>query len=104
VTWLYCLYVNKLKKSDTIEALAEDHFNDVISNIGALITAAIAVHTPYWWSDPIGAIVMSIVIVIRWLYIIHDQVRKIVGYTAPPEFINEVSKLSHSHIYNEDYG
>lgn len=35
-------------------ALAEDHFNDVISNAAAMVTAAIAFHTPYWWFDPIG--------------------------------------------------
>lgn len=35
-------------------ALAEDHLNDVISNGAAIITAAIAFHTPYWYMDPIG--------------------------------------------------
>lgn len=35
-------------------ALAEDHLNDVISNAAAMVTAAIAFHTPYWWMDPIG--------------------------------------------------
>lgn len=35
-------------------ALAEDHFNDVISNAAAMVTAAIAFHTTLWWFDPVG--------------------------------------------------
>jgi len=37
-----------------IAALAEDHFNDVISNSAAIITVIIAFHTVAWWVDPSG--------------------------------------------------
>lgn len=95
--WLYCRYINETAKSDMIEALAEDHFNDIISNTAAIITAAIAFYTPGWWVDPAGAILISLVIIIRWLSIIHEQVKKIVGYTAPPEFIEQVEKIALEH-------
>ena len=46
----YCIIANKgpdgRKKSDQLEALAEDHMNDVVSNTAAIITLAIALHTP----------------------------------------------------------
>lgn len=73
-----------------VEALTEDHFNDVISNSVAIITAAIAVHTIAWYTDPLGAILISIVIVTRWCWIINDQIKKIVGYTAPQSYIDQV--------------
>jgi divalent metal cation (Fe/Co/Zn/Cd) transporter len=89
--WLFCLKINQVIDSDMIGALAEDHFNDVISNTVAIATAAAAVHTSAWWVDPVGAIVISLVIIFRWVGIINEQVKKIVGYTAPPEFIEQVN-------------
>lgn len=96
--WLYCLHVNKTAKSDTIHALAEDHLNDVLSNSFAVAAAAIAynVHSA-WWVDPFGAILISVVIIYRWYDIISEQIKKIVGHTAPPEFIEMVQKLALDH-------
>ena len=45
ILFIYCRYVNILLKSDMLDALAEDHFNDVISNSAAIVTAAIAYNT-----------------------------------------------------------
>lgn len=95
VLWLYCKYV--ATSTDTIEALAEDHFNDVISNLAAIITASIAFNTSGWYIDPIGAIVISLVIIVRWFGIINEQVKKIVGHVAPPEFIEKIEKLALEH-------
>lgn len=39
ILYLYCNYINKIANSDTIAALSEDHFNDVISNMMAIGTA-----------------------------------------------------------------
>jgi len=81
-----------------MEALAEDHFNDVISNTAAMITAAVAFHVKgAWWVDPFGAIVISLVIIFRWLSIMKEQVKKIVGHTAPPEFIDRVNGIARRH-------
>jgi divalent metal cation (Fe/Co/Zn/Cd) transporter len=92
VLWIYCLRLNASASlsSDTVAALAEDHFNDVLSNGAAIITASIAFNTIAWWVDPVGAILISLVIIYRWGEIIHEQVKKIVGHTAPPEFIQQV--------------
>jgi len=38
--WLYCRQVQD--KSDIIKALAEDHLNDVITNVGALVAGIVA--------------------------------------------------------------
>ena len=42
-------------------ALAEDHFNDVISNAVAMVTAAVAFHTTLWWFDPVGRYYTAVV-------------------------------------------
>jgi len=97
VLWVYCLRLNAKLNSDTVAALAEDHFNDVISNAAAMVTAAIAFHTPAWWLDPVGAVLISLVIIYRWVDIISEQVKKIVGHTAPPEYIEKVEAIALKH-------
>lgn len=91
--WVYCIRLNETAKSDMLDALAEDHLNDVISNTAAIVTAAVAFNTPYWWMDPGGAILISVIIISRWISIIYEQVKKIVGHTAPQEFMDQVPIL-----------
>lgn len=96
ILYFYCRMLNY--NSDTLTALAEDHLNDVMSNSTAIVTASIAMYyIDYWYVDQIGAIFISFVIIYRWIDVISDQVRKIVGYTATPEFIEEVTNLAHQH-------
>ncbi len=57
-------------------ALAEDHLNDVVSNAGAIITATIASRVKgAWFVDPLGAIVISLWIISRWIGLTYVQVR-----------------------------
>lgn len=50
---IYCRMAIAIEKSDQLEALAEDHLNDVFGNVGALVSAIIAVRIKYlWWLDP----------------------------------------------------
>jgi len=95
--WLFCARVNQTLQSDSIAALAEDHFNDVISNSTAIATVLIAFHTVAWWVDPSGAILISLVIIYRWIGIISEQVKKIVGHTAPPEYIEQIEQIAIQH-------
>jgi len=97
VLWIYCKRVNQEKGSDMLVALAEDHLNDVMSNAVAVVTAVVAFNTPWWWFDPLGAILISVVIMYRWFGIIREQVQKVAGHTAPPEFIEEMKKLVTEH-------
>lgn len=99
VLYLYC---DSLKaRSDSMAALAEDHLNDVISVAGALVTAVIASHwKSEWWVDPVGAIVISVWIIWRWVSLTYSQVKKIVGYSAPPEFVKQIEDLAHAHHGN----
>jgi len=96
--WLFCGWAKRVLSSDLLAALAEDHFNDVISNTAAIVTLAIAVsHPQAWWVDATGAIIISLVIIARWVQIGLEQVKKIVGHTAPPDFILSVEEIARKH-------
>mmetsp|Transcript_25344 Transcript_25344/g.37371 ORF Transcript_25344/g.37371 Transcript_25344/m.37371 type:complete len:370 (+) Transcript_25344:105-1214(+) len=100
ILFIYCRHVNSKNNlsSDTLDALAEDHLNDVMSNTMAILTAYISIQYPLrWWIDPVGAIAISAVIIYRWHDVIMDQVKKIVGHTAPDEFINSMNELAENH-------
>lgn len=96
--YLYCVWANVTLRDDQISALAEDHLNDVWSNTTAIIAISIAynVHNA-WWVDPAAAILVSLIIIIRWCYMMEEQIRKIVGYTAPQEFIEQVEDIARNH-------
>ena len=83
--WLYCV---RLKgRSDSVAALAEDHINDVMSNAAALVAAVLADRFPRaWWVDAGGAIFISFWIIVRWSFVVNEQVGKLVGKSAPAEF------------------
>lgn len=94
--YFYCTSIQI--NSDILTALAEDHLNDVLSNSTAILTASIALFYPsYWYIDQFGAILISAIIISRWIHVITDQIKKIVGHTASPEFIQEINDLAHSH-------
>ncbi|CAM9139076.1 unnamed protein product [Phaeothamnion confervicola] len=96
--YMLCQAINAKRSSDTIQALAEDHINDVWSNAAAIAASAIAgkVHSA-WWLDPAGGILISLVIIGRWMHVTWDQVKKLTGYSAPQEFVNSVQMLATEH-------
>ncbi|KAF8066373.1 hypothetical protein HT031_002697 [Scenedesmus sp. PABB004] len=96
VCWAVCAALQG--RSDSMLALAEDHLNDIFSNLTAIATAVLAGVLPGgWWVDPSGAIAISAYIVVRWLAIAKQQVDKIVGRGAPALFIEQLEALANSH-------
>jgi cation diffusion facilitator family transporter len=57
-----------VKVSDpTLEALAQDHWNDALSNaIAAIALVAVLISKDLWFVDPIGAIIISLYIIYSW--------------------------------------
>jgi len=98
VLWLYCGWANKYLHSDALGALTEDHFNDLLSNSAAIAAALIASHVDHtWWVDPFGAILLMLLIAWRWCVVINEQMEKIVGHTAPADFIENVDTICNDH-------
>ncbi|GIL58599.1 hypothetical protein Vafri_13477, partial [Volvox africanus] len=93
--WLYC---RMLMKNPIMLALAQDHLNDVMSNVAAIVGAAVSGFRPrYWYVDPLVALGMSLVIVWNWLVICWDQGQKIIGLEAPAEVVQQVKEVACSH-------
>lgn len=71
--YLYCVALQK--SSETMMALAEDHRNDILSSLTAILTGAIASWwTKGWWVDPVGGILISAYIIYAWGAICKEQV------------------------------
>lgn len=56
-------------------ALAEDHRNDILSSLTAILTGAVASWwSKGWWVDPVGGILISAYIIYAWGAICKEQV------------------------------
>lgn len=91
----------------TIQALAQDHRNDVLSNSAAIIfgyigskemQAQINNSTPELvYLDPVGAILICIYISISWCHTGWGQIKMLTGHTAKPDFLSKITWLTLDH-------
>ena len=87
ILYIYCRFAFMVVESDSLEALAEDHLNDVMSNTAALVTASIAFHSHGgWWVDPAGAILISLAIIYRWIFLMRSSLKSY-NTSKYPKFI-----------------
>lgn len=92
-------------KNPTLHAMAQDHRNDVFSNIVALVCGILAAKAlngsikakELVVIDPVGAILISLYIIFCWLKQLREQVRNLSGYAAEPEFIQKITWLTLHH-------
>jgi cation diffusion facilitator family transporter len=79
----------------TMEALAQDHFNDALSNSVAAFALLFALQSPsLWFLDPLGAIIISIYIIYSWYQTGQEQIQHLTGKGAPEEFIEELKEMA----------
>lgn len=97
--YVYCIMISKSipSSTDIVDALAEDHVNDVWSNAAAIVGVTIAYNTEAWYVDQAMAILITVLIILRWVRIMQEQIKKIVGFTAPQEFIDLVNDIAREH-------
>jgi cation diffusion facilitator family transporter len=80
------------RSNGVVEALAQDHQNDVVSNAVSLVIALLASYIPkIWFFDPLGAIAISLLILIGWVERGKEQIDQLVGKSAGPDFISKVA-------------
>ncbi|CAD5227269.1 unnamed protein product [Bursaphelenchus xylophilus] len=94
--------VCRTQSDPSSQVLAMDHRNDCFSNTAALLCAFGA---QQWWIylDPIGAIAVAIYIATTWFMTGREQLIRLSGKTAEPDFINRVIKVCIDHDYRIDY-
>uniref|UniRef100_A0A0R3RVL1 ZT_dimer domain-containing protein n=1 Tax=Elaeophora elaphi TaxID=1147741 RepID=A0A0R3RVL1_9BILA len=96
------LVCKKFDYNSSVAVLAQDHWNDCISNTVAIVCAWIA--SNYWmYFDPIGAIAVSIYIATTWFFTGKEHLAMLSGKSAEPEFINRIVKVCVEHDKRIDY-
>ena len=79
----------------TLEALAQDHWNDALSNTVAAVALLCVLQMPsLWFVDPVGAILISIYIIHSWYETGHEQIEHLTGKAAPQEFLDELHEIA----------
>ncbi|KNC86011.1 hypothetical protein SARC_01812 [Sphaeroforma arctica JP610] len=92
VLYMYCRNI----ATPTGQALAQDHFNDVVSNTGAMLFAVLAERL--WLPlDPIGAILIAIYIMYSWMKTGYEEIQGLSGIAAEPDTIKVLTYIAFNH-------
>eukprot|EP00977_Amphora_coffeiformis_P020607 scaffold8374_cov175-Amphora_coffeaeformis.AAC.46 len=79
----------------TLEALAQDHRNDALSNsVAAVALLCVLRSQSLWFVDPVGAILISFYIINSWYVTGREQIEHLTGKAAPEEFIEELMEIA----------
>jgi divalent metal cation (Fe/Co/Zn/Cd) transporter len=79
----------------TLEALSQDHYNDVLSNGVAAVALILSLYSPnLWFLDPFGAILISLYIIYSWYLTGKEKIEQLTGKSAPDDFIDELLELA----------
>jgi divalent metal cation (Fe/Co/Zn/Cd) transporter len=107
VLWRWCGLVVAAaggpERCSSVAALAQDHGNDVATNLTALLALWLAgspnhaLAESLWWVDPAAAIALSLYILWSWIETALEQVEFIVGKSASQSFLREVRAIADSH-------
>lgn len=81
----------------TLEAVAQDHWNDCLSNAVAAVALVLALSNErLWLLDPIGAIIISLYIIYSWFETGKEQIEQLTGKAAPADFIQELYEVANN--------
>ena len=96
---LLCRWVAKRHNSASVDAYAQDHFNDVLTNGVGVAAVTLASFFPEHLAilDPIGAIAIALWIIASWLSTAREQIDKLAGLTAPAEFVRRLTNIVYHH-------
>ncbi|KAJ4794310.1 Cation efflux family protein [Rhynchospora pubera] len=92
VLMIYC----RTFKNEIVKAYAQDHFFDVITNSIGLVSALLAARY-HWWMDPVGAILIALYTITTWARTVLENVRTLIGKTAPAEYLTKLTYLIWNH-------
>lgn len=93
VLYLYCrVYAS----NSSVNALAQDHRNDVLSNSFGVATAFLGYYY-FWWLDPLGAIVIGLYIMVNWFRTGYAHVIMLTGKTANSYFLKQITFICIQH-------
>ncbi|KAK4575112.1 hypothetical protein LTR86_000964 [Recurvomyces mirabilis] len=92
--FLYCWSLRN--KYSQIRILWEDHRNDLFINGFGLLTS-VGGSKLRWWIDPMGAIILSVLISFLWLRTAISEFQLLIGVSADTSFLQHVTYISMTH-------
>ncbi|KAK3267213.1 hypothetical protein CYMTET_24220 [Cymbomonas tetramitiformis] len=94
--YIYCMSVKY--GSEAVAAQAQDHYNDVLTNIVA--TAAfgtVCAVSTLWWLDSVTAVLLCCYVIVTWIKTGREQMQMIVGKGANFDFLRQLTYLASTH-------
>lgn len=92
--FMYCWALRN--QYSQVRILWEDHRNDLFIN-GFGILTSVGGSKLAWWIDPMGAILLSCLIIILWFRTALGEFKLLIGVTAEPAFLQLVTYISMTH-------
>ena len=94
----YCRNVAQTYHSGAAAAYADDHRNDVMTNLVGVGAALAAVYVPsLWFLDSTGAICIAVYIIVNWLQTGNEQLRFLTGRGASPMLLQQLTYIAANH-------
>ena len=88
VLWMFC----RSSKDKSVRTFAQDHINDVSTNIVGLAGALLG-DRALWWLDPLFAVILSLYIIRCWTITCIENFKAMLGLSAPPSYIQKLTYL-----------
>lgn len=89
----YCLFYRRFP---AVRIFFVDHRNDIVVNIFGLVMSIVGDRF-VWYLDPIGAILIALLILFSWASNAFEQVWLLVGKSAPNKFISKLIYMAVTH-------
>ncbi|KAK3065347.1 hypothetical protein LTS18_014191 [Coniosporium uncinatum] len=92
--FLYCWSLRNVYSQ--IRILWEDHRNDLLIN-GFGVMTSVGGSKLRWWIDPMGAIILSVLIAALWLRTAWSEFQLLIGVTADTHMLQLITYISMTH-------
>ncbi|KAJ5774765.1 hypothetical protein N7457_009661 [Penicillium paradoxum] len=92
--FLYCWALRN--QVSQIRILWEDHRNDLFIN-GFGILTSVGGSKLRWWIDPMGAIILSVLVCVLWLHSAYGEFQLLIGVTADTNMQQLITYISMTH-------
>ncbi|CAI9631189.1 hypothetical protein GT037_002593 [Alternaria burnsii] len=91
-----CIYCFIFRRYPAVHVFFIDHRNDIIVNAFGLAMSIVGSRV-VWYVDPIGAILIGLLILVSWAANAFDHVWLLVGKSAPKDYISKLIYLVVTH-------
>ena len=89
-------YCFTYRRFPSVHVFFIDHRNDIVVNIFGLVMSVVGDQF-VWYLDPVGAILIALLILFSWVSNAFDQVWLLVGKSAPHDFISKLIYMTMTH-------